>query len=109
MVEGLLHNCEVPRLTRAAARINIPLPPRKMEKILTLPRRKLVKVRLAGVMLRTRGSLLQVSLWPPADRWMMRTLPLSCDANNGFSIPFLFRVVTRDIILIAQDSSRWDQ
>ena len=62
-----------------------------------LPRRRFEKVRLAGVVLRMRGSF--VDVLPLGERAMTRTLPLLRDISNGLETSFLFRVVTRDIML----------
>lgn len=75
-----------------------PLPLRKMEKILMLPRRSVVKVRLAGVLLRPCRFFVEPLECPSADRSMTRTLPLSRDSCVGLWASFLFRAETSDII-----------
>jgi len=81
------------------------LPFRKMEKSLMFPRRRLVKVRPTGVLLRGRGFFdepLAMEESNAADRSMTRTLPLSRDSWRALWVSFLFRGGTRDIILVAR-------
>lgn len=77
---------------------HILLPLRKMEKILMLPRRSVVKVRPAGVVLRACGRFAVATGWASTDRSTRRTLPLSWASCPGLWTSFLFRVGTRDIM-----------
>ena len=71
---------------------------RNMEKILTLPRRMLLKVRLAGEAMRTEGGLGGASTRELAGHSMTRILFESREIDLT---SFRFRVVTRDIMLAA--------
>lgn len=72
------------------------LPLRNIEKILMPPRRRLVRVRLAGVPLRLRDDL--TGPLPSAERSTTRIFSLSREVNSGLCASFLFRVAIRDII-----------
>jgi hypothetical protein len=74
---------------------------RKMEKILMLPRRSVVKVRLAGVLLRPCRFFVEGLECPSADRSITRILPLSRDKCIWLWASFLFRARTSDVMLAA--------
>ena len=81
---------------------NLLLPPRKMDKILTLPLRMLLKVRPAGWLARAATGFVTQPKSSCPECSTRRTLPLSREAHRGLRASFLFRGGTRAIILTAE-------
>jgi hypothetical protein len=73
-----------------------------------LPRRRVVSLRLAGLLLRPGGFFAEPLEWSSPDRSMTRTLPLLRASCTALWVPFLFRVGTRDIMMAALEAAMID-
>lgn len=77
----------------------MPLPVRKTEKILTLPRRKPARPRELGRLGLSRGNFANASWWSSPDFSTTLTLPFSGEGGLVLCASFLFLVATKDIML----------